>query len=655
MTKALFLKSAYKCQLRKASHICALGLLGISVSPMTAQAQFSPYAKPVQMTDTAQPQNPYQRATSQYRRSPVKRPSTYSSPQTTINPYRSRLTDRTISRRYAPDAIGLLDIPTQPKPPVKEPVSDPQEPLALNSEIEAARFLSRMTFGGNSASIDDAMNKIPSKLLQAEFAKPATYYLPPLKTAFENGDDVDNRAHGDAFWDSMIESDDQLRQRMVFALSQIIVASDASMNIVPLTNAHYMDVLSEHAFGNFRDLLQDITYSPGMGRYLTYLRNRKGDPATGRQPDENYAREILQLFTIGLVELNMDGTPKLVNGVPVELYDNDDIVGLAKVFTGFTGKGTGFFQKDPDSKYADLVMFEGEHSQLEKKFLGLTIPANTNGVNSVNQALDHIFAHPNVAPFISRQLIQRFTASHPTPDYVERVARAFETGSYTWVDESSFGTGQRGDLEATLAAILLDERFFFNRPEAEAGKIREPALKFAHWARAFDVGNVDASNEKYLHFQAGKNTHLGQQPFQSPSVFNFYRPGYVAPNSVSGAAGLTAPELQSANEGAVIGYSDFMMRYVYNDTPVFNETFDSYVPDYSDEVLLAHVPEALADHLNVLLLDGKMSAKTREAMITIMNEIPIRTSPTDAAIDRLDRVEIAVYLAVTSPAFAVRS
>jgi len=535
-------------------------------------------------------------------------------------------------------------------PPPPPPMA---EPLKLESDVQASSYLAKTTFGPAAGDVSAAMGKDASALLQTEFSKPATLFLPDLKTSFESGNEIDNRAHASAYWNAMIDADDQLRQRMVFALSQIVVASDRSMGGRPLTMAHYMDALSTHAFGNYRDLLKDVTYSPAMARYLTYLRNRKGNENTGRMPDENYAREFLQLFTIGLVELNMDGTPKLGgDGQPIEIFNNDDIVGLAKVFTGLSLKGDGFWNADDDGEYTRLQEFDDQHSPLEKSFLGLTIPANTMTADSIDQAIDHIFDHPNVAPFVSRQLTQRFPASHPSPAYVERVATAFETGRFTSEDNVQFGTGVRGDLQATLAAILLDMQFFDDTPPGpQDGKIKEPALKFAQWARAFEVGNVDANNEWWLLYNAGSNTRLGQQPFQSPSVFNFYRPGFIAPGTATGGANLNAPELQVINSGSVIGYDNFMLEYVYNNSPRRDDEFDSFVPNYDAEIQLAEDPGALADHLSTKLLNGRMSDQTRSRIISVLGEIPIGTETADD--DKLTRAVIAVYMAVTSPAFAI--
>jgi len=542
---------------------------------------------------------------------------------------------------------------TAPPPVIVTPPPPAPTPFKLETNAEAAGFLTKVTFGATMEQIEAAKDNNASALLETEFNKPPTLYLPVIRADFEAGRDVENRAHGSAFWNALIDSDDQLRQRMVFALSQIVVVSDKDMGNRPLATAFYMDALSNNAFGNYRDLLKEVTYTPAMARFLTYLRNKKGNESTGRMPDENYAREFLQLFTIGLVELNMDGTPKLgADGESIELFDNDDIVGLAKVFTGLSEKGPKFYESDDDGDYSRLVMFEDKHSELEKTFLGKTIAAGTAGDASIDEAIDHIFDHPNVAPFISRQLIQRFTASHPAPAYVERVANAFETGSFRSVGNVSYGAGERGDLKATLAAILLDEQFYDDiQPTAEEGKVREPVLRFIHWARAFDVGNVMAENEWRLLYGAGKNTQLGQQPFSSPSVFNFYRPGFIAPGTATGDANLNAPEFQTVNEGAVIGFDNFMLDFVYNTTPRVSDEIDSFVPDYSDEVALVEDPGALADHLNELLLSGRMSPQTKERMITVLNEIPIREDNIDE--DKITRAAVAVYMAVTSPAFAL--
>ncbi len=520
---------------------------------------------------------------------------------------------------------------------------------------DVADFLSMAGFGSSAADQETLTGTDAADWLRAQFNKPATLYLPPLQSRFESGDELESWEHRAAFWDAMVQSDDELRQRMVFALSQLLVASDEAMGDQPLIMAYYMDVLSKNAFGNYRDLLEDITYSPAMAKYLTYLRNRKADPEKGRMPDENYAREIMQLFTIGLVELNKDGTPKTDSaGNTIETYSNDDIMGLARVFTGLTYKGVGFWERDADAQYKPLVAHADRHSELEKTFLGKTISAGTGPEASIDEALDHLFNHSNTAPFVSRQLIQRFTMSHPTPEYVERVATAFETGVFTAPDNTSFGRGERGDLAATLAAILLDESVLPGTARTpETGKIREPVIRWVHWAKAFNVSNVDASNEWGLLY-SDTSKRLSQRPFGSPSVFNFYRPGYVAPGSETGQSNLTAPEFQIVHEGAAIGYANFMSDFALDRSPSVNSEINTFKPDYSYELTIADDAEALADHLDGLLLGGRMSAPTRERIVQVLAEIPIREDADRNYDDKFARVGVAVTMTVTDPAFTIQ-
>jgi len=262
-------------------------------------------------------------------------------------------------------------------------------------------------------------------------------------------------------------------------------------------HALYMDFLQEGSFGNFRELLEEITYSNMMGQWLTYQGNAKANPETGSAPDENYAREIMQLFTIGLSELNLDGSLKVdSSGEPTDTYDNDDITELAKIFTGLRREDDRSFGRSPGlhNNPADLVrmiMDNDYHSPGEKTFLGSTVQDFGDGDKSIEAALDILVDHPNVAPFISKQLIQRLTTSNPSGDYVEHVATAFLQGSYTLPDGTQVGDGREGDLEATVAAILMYPgaiaRFQGLDDDVEYGKVQEPLLRFIHWARVSGV------------------------------------------------------------------------------------------------------------------------------------------------------------------------
>lgn len=538
--------------------------------------------------------------------------------------------------------------PPAPPPPPPAPKTD------LETETEAAKFLQLGGLDSDSADVDAITGTNASAWVSTQLLEPPFGYEDLMRSRVAQ--DRTNRRHSSqALWEAMLTSDAELRARMTFALSQIIVVSNAQFG----GNVNYglgtwLDVLDTHAFGNYRDLLQDVTYSPIMAEYLTYAYNRKGDPNTGRQPDENYAREILQLFTIGLVELNMDGTPRLdAQGNEIETYDNEDVVGLARVFTGLAHAGTDFRRgrRDADAYHVPMEMVEREHSTLEKSFLGSTIPANTLGEESISQALDIIFAHPNVAPFISRQLIQRFTASHPEPAYVERVANAFETGRYESDNGATYGTGNRGDLSATIAAILLDETIHDDVRGATEGKLREPVLKYVQLARTYgNPTTLQVTQDAFNSFAdtSSSLTALGQSPLRSPSVFNFYRPGYIAPSTESGDAGLTAPELQIVNQASALGYMNFMTRFIIQgDTTQLGRP----VPNFSEELAVGNDSDALLDLINMKLLAGGMSDETRAAIKEAVDALPVRdTNSRDN--DIRARVRIALLMAVASADYA---
>ena len=554
----------------------------------------------------------------------------------------------------APPAPAPTPTPT-PTPTPPPPSGATKTASTMETEAHVADFLALASFGSNSGQQLALKETDAADWLTAQFEMAPTLYLHKLQSRFESGEEIDQTEHRSNFWNAMVESPDSLRQRMVFALSQILVVSDMDMGSVPLTMSHYMDVLSKNAFGNYRDLLDEVTYSPAMANYLTYIRNRKGDPETGRMPDENYAREIMQLFSIGLVELNMDGSPKTDgNGKPIETYTNDDIMGLAKVFTGLAYKGGGFWDRDADAAYSRLEAYPDKHSELEKSFLGKTIPAGTGPEASIEAALDHIFDHPNVAPFLSRQLIQRFTMSSPTPDYIERVAKVFESGHFTAPNDVVFGTGERGDLEATLAAILLDESVLPGTVRTrEQGKVREPILRWVHWARAFNVDQVHASNEWTLLY-SDSSKRFSQRPFGSPSVFNFYRPGFVAPGTETGKSGLTAPEFQIVHEGAATGYVNLMSDFIRDQSDAVNPDWKTFSPDYSYELSIVDDPEALINHLDNLLLAGRMQAATRERIGLVLDEMPIRYDTEHTEEDKFARVAVSITMTVTDPAYTIQ-
>jgi len=549
----------------------------------------------------------------------------------------------------------------------------------LHTAADVSRFLARAGLGATENDLATWQNRDAAEWLRAEFDKSPEPLMPQAVLDIEatgNGrppfsDYTRYRLHR-----GLIESDAALRTKATYALSQIlVVGGDVVDNgFEPFRGMAYHDALNRHAFGNYRDLLQDITYSAAMATWLTYLRNEPGDPNSGREPDENYARELLQLFTIGLHELNPDGTPILGNdGNPIPTYDNADVSQLARVFTGFSYDTDAYWSSSTENREAQarpLRIFADHHSTRSKQFLDTLLPAGLDGPTNVSMALDHIFSHRNVGPFISRQLIQRFTASHPEPDYVRRVAAAFDAGLYVSANETRFGTGIRGDLEATLAAVLLDASLFNDQHSAAAPtKVREPMLNYLHFMRAFEVENLEFLTRTHRIRDLKAGNALGMDYFRSPSVFGFYRPGYVPPMTTAGDQNLTVPEFQITNTNTVIGYIDLMTDLVLERPNTytcptstgsnflglepcnFAGTGVPFTPDYETELQLADSPQQLVSHLNTLLLGGRMPADEQQFLIDTLSGMPIETG--SEAEDRSRRVHVAVLMFVTSPHYTI--
>jgi uncharacterized protein (DUF1800 family) len=426
-----------------------------------------------------------------------------------------------------------------------------------------------------------------------------------------------------------MSSPDPLRQRMALALSEIFVISMSGLPVPwrGMAVAAYMDMLEANAFGNFRKLLDDVTLSCGMGVYLNMRGNQKEDAASGRQPDENYAREVMQLLTIGLNELNADGTLKTSGGNPVETYGQSTVTGLAKVFTGwdFDAPVAG----TPGHMRRPMAFNAARHSTSAKSFLGVNIAdGSTDGPGELKTALDTLFNHANGGPFIGRQLIQRLVTSNPTPAYVARVAAAYADN----------GAGVRGDLKAVLKAVLLDAEAR-SPPIGSGGRLREPICRQIQWARTF--GARSPNGLWNIGDTSDPSTRLGQSPLRSPSVFNFFRPGYVPPNTPIGAEGLVAPEFQLANESTLVAYVNWMQALVQNGR-------GDVVPDYSAFAAGASDAAALFDRLNTVLAAGQLGAAARSTIVGAVGTI-------DASSDsgRLRRLQATILLVITAPEYLV--
>ncbi|EGF31937.1 hypothetical protein IMCC9480_3187 [Oxalobacteraceae bacterium IMCC9480] len=524
---------------------------------------------------------------------------------------------------------------------------------ALPTDAQAARFLGQASFGANSTTISKVMTSGTSAWINEQFSLPQTSHrdtLNGIKAGLGAGAALNENNFYESFWKQAIEGEDQLRQRSSYALSQIFVISlqESDIGDHPILAASYLDMLGANVFGNFRTLLENVSLHPAMGTYLSSLRNQKESET--REPDQNYAREIMQLMSIGLVELNPDGSQKKVNGATVETYNSADISGLAKVFTGWSWYGPDksrnrFFggQADPDREWRPMQSYPQYHSTSVKNFLGTSVPAqgSADPEASLKVALDRLFMHPNVGPFIGRQLIQRLVTSNPSPAYVGRVAAAFADN----------GQGVRGDMKAMIRAILLDPEASSDSKVAavDTGKLREPVLRMAGWMRAF--GARSASGRFLIGNTDDPLDSIGQTPLRAPSVFNFYRPGYVPPNTAIANANLVAPEMQITGDTTVVGYLNTMHDAVSQGIGNANDIKS----DYATEINLAESPDKLVDRVNLLLLANQMSPALRTQILAAVNSVTVpATNATAAATARKNRVWLSVFLALASPEYLVQ-
>lgn len=549
-------------------------------------------------------------------------------------------------------------------------------PALLVSPQDASRFLDEATFGATDADIHHLSLIGYQAWLNEQFATQQALAEPAVEQALIvnsqpqcatgdakcNGALFEQNSQGqaymeNAFWQQSLTAPDQLRQRVAYSLHEMLVISMASTNVqnMPRGAAHYYDMLGTDAFGNFRQLLEDVTLNPMMGEWLSTQGNDKGNANT--DPDENYAREVMQLFTIGLYQLNDDGTQKLSGaGAPIPTYSNTDVTGLAKVFTGVSWNVPGDMS---DNAWSNCCVFVGpgygedllpmqsypnHHSTQEKDFLGVVIPAQSapdpNG--DLKLALDTLFNHPNLPAFFSRQMIQHLVTSNPTPAYVGRVAAVFKDN----------GQGVRGDLKAVITAILLDPEARDTVTDAsnpQFGKVREPLLRYTHWARAFTAQSRTGSY--WIGSTEDPIWGLGQMTLRSPTVFNWFAPGYVPPGTSIEQAGMVAPELQMTNVSSVVGYLNYLQTAVGSDA---TNGFDIF-SNYGAEMDLAATPGALLDRVNLLLMSGEMDSTLYSQILSAVSAIPIPTGDQNAINAALAaRVKTAIFLTMASPSYCAQ-
>jgi uncharacterized protein (DUF1800 family) len=514
----------------------------------------------------------------------------------------------------------------QPPPPPPVPIT----------KAEAFQFLNQATFGATEAEANQVIAMRYEAWIDDQLAKPASLQLPHVQSLplppFIGQLQADRV---DIWYRNALHGDDQLRQRVAFALSEIMVVSQLGvLNNQPYGLASFYDMLAENAFGNYRDLIEDVTLHPSMGVYLSMLGNEKPDVANNIRPDENYARELMQLFSIGLVELNLDGTVKTdAQGQPIPTYNQSVIEEFAHVYTGWTYAGSPVFRgarATLTNQVIPMQLWQNFHDTGPKTLLnGLTIPAGQTGEQDLADALDNVFHHPNVGPFMAIRLIQRLVTSNPSPGYVSRVASAFNDN----------GQGVRGDMGAVVKAILLDVEASPALPMDLDGKVKEPLLRLTQLFKAYNATSQSGRyplNFAYIVF--------GQGPLQASHVFNFFSPFYAPPGEIQNS-GLVAPELEIATEYL----NTYVTNYMFYQTFGLTSTNQDLQPDdvyinFEEEMAVAGDVDALIDMAAGKLLGGQISDTLRDEIAGMLALIP----DTDAAL----RAAETIYFVVTSPEYA---
>jgi len=530
---------------------------------------------------------------------------------------------------------------------------------------EASRFLYQAAFGGTAAQVDQLARTLDfEKWIDDQMDLPKTNMLQLTRQSYQqakqryaqlNGNAQEYSYNEDhfqyAWWQAAMTKPDVLRQRVALALSEILVIStDSDIRNDGEGAGSYYDMLMKHAFGNYRELIEDVTYHPSMGIYLSHFKNGKTDPENNTFPDENFAREIMQLFSIGLFELNQDGSLKTdAGGNPIPTYDAEDIRNMAKVMTGL-GAGAMTQEGINEGKNLDfklganfldytvpMVMYDEYHEPGEKVVLGETIPAGQTGEEDVDMALDLLFEHPNVGPFMARRLIQQLVKSNPSSTYIEDIAGVFADN----------GDGVRGDLGAMVKAILLHEeaRSCAGLEHPTNGKLKSPVGRYIQFARNFALS---PNQDKYWTngFTFENNTY--QLPLSSPSVFNFYLPDHQ-PNGDIYDQGLYAPEFEIFNSVTSIGFANEVDVWVRQ-----GRVFSLFSLDFFVDVQYNHLRESARDarvlinKLNTLLCHGRLSDENAAEIRAAINQYNFGSNILS------DRVQLALYLIMITPEFNIQ-
>lgn len=511
----------------------------------------------------------------------------------------------------------------------------------------AARLLTQGSFGATGPALDAAAAQSYDRWFAAQASARPSLILPNVPNKDTNWLPF--------WWQNVITGPDQLRQRMAFALSELFVVSDqsaATANQAQAMAAWY-DLLVRHALGNYRTLLERVTLSPAMGLYLNLMRSDRENRVSGVHADQNYARELMQLFSVGLVKLNLDGTLKTdASGEPIPTYGQPEVEAMAATLTGWGSNptahgGEAAWQYDID--YVNAMVGYGAHHDSSAKTLigGARVPAGGSPASDLKLALDTLFEHPNVGPFIGRQLIQRLVTSNPSPAYVKRVASVFNDN----------GSGERGDLLAVARAILTD-REAVTAGAGSSGKLREPLLRLSHLWRAFSAADSSGGIHEYAILQAGSDL-FAESPLHSPTVFNFFAPDYQRPGSPA-LEQLVVPEFQITNENTLVLTNNQLQRQAYQfidsagnrhaGPNSFSEadalTGQSVLLQTAAWEALAASPARLVDRLDLVLMAGTMPTAMRSTLIDYVSGIP--------ASNAANRVIEAADLIINSPQYAVQ-
>jgi len=536
------------------------------------------------------------------------------------------------------------------------------------TEADVVRFLNQATFGATPDAIGDlTASRDLSGWIEDQWAQPQSETMPFILSLARQGN---RQNRHELWWQHAVEGPDQLRQRVQFALSEIFVTSDLDyvLGNAQAAMCHWYDMLGRMADGNFRDLMTEVALHPVMGIYLSHLRNQRPDPANNIRPDENFARELMQLFTIGLYELEPDGRVRTSGGAPIPTFTSSIIENFARVFTGWNFNGVESMTSNniPQDRYwLPMTPVEAFHDTDPKTLLnGQRLPGGRTARQDLDAALDNVFNHPNVGPFIAHRLIQRLVTSNPSGDYISRVGNAFDSGVFdsgvfdggvfnsgVYNDGASnnIGSGVRGDMRAVIAAILLDPeaRSRDSLSNSSFGKVKEPLIRLLQFWRAFNVQTAPESEGRYViysdHLVAVDDT-LGQAPLMANSVFNFFSPDY----SPAGT-NLDAPEMQILTEAILAATNDMFHGMVFSDNTSSGRARPRQsLVDFTTEIELAGDLDALVNHLDTLLFGGTMPTALGNAIRTNLSSIP-----TDAEGRYLRAVE-AIFVCVAAPAFMVQ-